>query len=92
MQNCCVNIIYLRGVIWVKRLVAPVIAFTKCSAFDPAPAEPVGEYKGIMISACVSLRAGHAAEFGRPQDQRVFEHAALLQIFYKARSTNRHAV
>ena len=42
---------------------------------------PAGEPVGIVVTAGRAfLMRGHPAEFGRPEDERVVEQAALFQI------------
>ena len=74
-----VDVVAGRGVGAVERLVAPLVALTgDDSALDAAAAEPVGEDIRVVVAAFAALRAGHAAEFGGPQDDRVVEQAALF--------------
>ena len=74
-----VDVVAGRRVGAVERLVAPLVAFAcNDSALDATAAEPVGEDIGVMVATFATLRAGHAAEFGGPQDDRVIKQAALL--------------
>ena len=69
------------GVVTVGRAEAPLVAFTVSHpAADATPGEPVGEHERVVIASLAALRAGHPAKLGRPEDQRVFEHATLLEV------------
>jgi hypothetical protein len=49
--------------------------------FDTATGHPHGEAIGMMIAAIISaLDHGSAAEFAAPHNQRIVEHAALLEV------------
>ena len=47
---------------------------------DAAAGHPDREAERMVVAAVGSLRAGRAAELGRPDDDRLVEQAALLQI------------
>ena len=53
------------------------------AGFDTAAGQPHRKGVGMMIAAIivVTLNHGSAAEFTAPHDERVVEHAALLEIF-----------
>ena len=53
--------------------------------FDAAAGHPHGEPVVVVVAAVVALRGRRAAEFAAPDDQRVLEHAALLQVGEQAR-------
>ena len=64
------------------------------AAFDAAAGQPHGEAVVIVVAAVdlAGIRAGlrqfdggRAAEFAAPDDERVLEHAALLEILEQAR-------
>ena len=50
------------------------------AALDAAAGHPDREAERMMIAAVVPLRAGRAAELGGPDDDRLVEQAALLQV------------
>ena len=50
------------------------------AALDPAAGEPDGEAVGVMVAAVLALGAGSPAELATPDDQGLFEQAALLQV------------
>ena len=55
------------------------------ACFYTTPGEPVGKAIGVMISAVVgasqfALAIDRTTEFASPNDERVFQHAALLQV------------
>src|SRR5688572_8357315 len=75
MQDGGVDVVYLRGIFTVERLVAPLIAWAvRDAALDAAAGEPICEHKWIVIPAEAALRRGHAAELGGPEDDGVFQH------------------
>src|SRR2546423_10949410 len=49
------------------------------AAFDAGTSHPDGEALDMMI-ATIALRHGGAAKFTSPNDQRVFQHAARLEV------------
>ena len=58
----------------VEGFVAPLVAFSGCdAAFDAATAEPIGEDVGIVVAAFAALGAGHAPEFGGPENDGVIK-------------------
>ncbi len=76
-----VDVVHFGWVGAVLGFVAPVIAFADGdTAFDSAAAQPVGEDVGVMVASFAALGAGHSAELGCPEDDGVFEHAALFQV------------
>lgn len=55
------------------------------ACFYATSGEPVGEAIGVMVSAVVgrsqfALAVYGSPEFASPNDERVFQHAALLQV------------
>src|SRR5688572_6429117 len=81
MQDRGVDVVHLGRLSAVKRLVAKLVAGTiGNAAANPPAAQPVGETEGVVIATTTALRRRHAAKFGRPQNQRVVEQAALLEI------------
>ena len=87
-----VDVVDLSGAITIQGLVAPLIALAGSdSTTDAATAEPVGEDEGIVISTDSALCAGHASKFRRPEDDRILEHAALLQVLDQASGPDGHA-
>ena len=79
---------------WVAALgrsKTPLVAFTVChTALDSTSSKPVGEYERVVIPAFSALGAWHSAELGGPEDERVIEHAALLQVEDQRRRSARH--
>src|SRR5262245_15888174 len=64
-----------------RRLPRPAIAFPVCDPrLDSRTGEPRDEGAAVVIAAVAPLRERHAAEFRRPDQERVVEQAALLQI------------
>ena len=47
---------------------------------DAAAGHPDGEAERMMVAAVGSFGAGRAAELGRPDDERLVEQAALLEV------------
>ena len=66
----------------VDHVEAEVVAGAERDAgLDAAAGQPHGEGVGVMVAAVTAaLHHRRAAEFAAPDDQRVVEHAALLQI------------
>ena len=63
------------------RAVAEFVGGTPCDAgFDAAAGEPHGEGIDVVVAAG-ALAHGGAAEFAAPDDERVVEHAAFLEVF-----------
>ena len=50
------------------------------AALDSAAGEPDGEAVGVVVAAVLALGAGGPAELAAPDDQRLVEQAALLQV------------
>ena len=62
------------------------------AAFDAAAGHPDAEAVRMMVAAVAVLRAGRAAELGGPDDQRLVQQAALLEILQqRRRSADRSA-
>ena len=81
VQHGCVDVVDLRGVVAVQRLVAPLVAFTVGhSTLDPSTGKPVGKHEWIVITAFLALRARHTSKLGRPVDDRILKQTPLLQI------------
>ena len=55
------------------------------AALDAAAGQPDREAVGVVVAAVAALRPGRAAELGRPDDQRLVEQAALLQVLRAGR-------
>src|SRR5690606_37354629 len=82
VQNCRVDVVTVGRPVAVEGLVRPLVAFAVGdAAADAAAGEPVREDERVVVAAERTLVAGHAAELGRPEDDRVVEHAALLEVF-----------
>ena len=54
------------------------------AAFDPRARQPGGVASAVMAAAFGAVDAGGSAKLGRPDDERVIEHAALLQVGQQA--------
>src|SRR5690606_18335206 len=79
VQDRGVDIVAVGGPAAVARLVRPLVAFAEGgTSLDAAAGEPVREDEGVVIASPGALVAGHATELGRPEDDRIVEHAALL--------------
>ena len=92
MQDRSVDIVDRGRGVSIKGFVTPDVALTvRQSALDASAAEPVGENERVMIAALAALRRRHAAKLGGPQDERVLEHSALLEILDEGRGAARHA-
>src|SRR5438552_6035985 len=50
------------------------------AGFDPTAAQPDAESGVVVVSTVAALAHGRASEFTRPNDERVFEHVALLEV------------
>src|SRR5205085_614141 len=75
-----------------ERLVAPLVAGAVAeAAADAAAAEPVGEAERVVVAAPAALAARHPAELRRPQDERVVEQAALLEVLDQRGGAAGHA-
>ena len=55
------------------------------AAFDAAAGHPDAEAVRMMIAPVAALRAWRATELGGEENERVVEHASLLEVFEKAR-------
>ena len=76
-----VDVVAGRRIGAVERLVAPLVALASSDpSLNAAAAEPVGEDVGVVVAAFAALRAGHAAELGGPENDRVIEQSALFEI------------
>ena len=77
-----VDVVDLGGVAAVEGFVAEVVAgAVGDAAADAAAAEPVSEAEGVVVAAFAALGAGHAAEFGGPEDEGIVEEPALFEVF-----------
>lgn len=62
-------------------LVGEIIARSeRAASLDACPGEPGYERPSVVVATGGSLREWHPAEFGRPDDERVFEQPTLFQI------------
>src|SRR5262245_51858571 len=50
------------------------------ASLDPAPRKPNGNSVWVVIAAVAELGAGRAAELRGPNDERLIQQAALLQV------------
>src|SRR4051812_27436076 len=55
------------------------------TALDATAGQPDRESVRMMVPTVASLRAGRAAEFGPPHDERLVEHAADFQVSNQGR-------
>lgn len=87
-----VDVVNLCRVVAIQRLVAPLVGRPVAdAAFNAAAAQPVGEDERVMVASLAALGAGHAAEFRRPEDDRVIKHPSLFQVLQQRSRSNRHA-
>src|SRR5690606_11984193 len=92
LQDGGVDIVNGGGMIPVGGFVAPFVAGADGgAAFDAATGQPVGKDEWIMVAPLAALGAGHAAEFGGPENDRVVQQAALLEVLDEGGGTVRHA-
>ena len=81
-QHRGMHVVRSRGMVAVQRLIAPLVALAAGDAPpDAAAAEPVGEYKRIVVAALAPLRAWHPAKLRCPEHECLFEHPSLLKVF-----------
>ena len=81
VQDRGVDVVAARRVVPVGWAEAPLVAFAVSHpAADATTGEPVGEHERVVIAALAALRARHSAKLSRPEDQRVLEHSALLEV------------
>ena len=79
-------------VILIGRSESPLVTLAVGHAsLDTTAGEPVGEHKRIMVTPLTALSAGHAAKLGRPENKRILEHTALLEIEYERSGPTGHA-
>ena len=78
MEHGGVEVVYVDDVLdgVVAEFIGVAIAG---AAFDPAAGHPHGEAFDMVI-ATGALRHGRAAKFTAPDNESVFEHAALLEV------------
>ena len=50
------------------------------AGFDPPATQPNAESCVVVVAAVATLAHWRAPEFARPDDKRVFEHVALLEV------------
>lgn len=86
-----VNVINAGGIRAVLRTETPFVTFPIGAALDAATAEPVGEDEGIVVAPLAALGAGHAAELGGPENERVLEHAPLFEVLDQRGGSMGHA-
>ena len=92
VENRCVDVINLCGVLSIQGLVAKRIAGPVASpASDPPPTQPIGEAIRVVVPPPAPLRTGHAPKFSRPENDRVLEHPSLLEVLDQRRSPACHA-
>ena len=58
---------------WIASQVGMAVLERGGNAFDAAAAEPVSENVGIVVAAFAALGAGHAPEFGGPENDGVIK-------------------
>ena len=87
-----VDVIDLRRIGSVERFVTPLVTKTvSCSTPNSTACQPVRKDERIVVASFSPLSAWHTTKLGRPMDDRVFEHATLLQVGDQCRSTTRHS-
>ena len=92
MQNRRMDVINLRRVGAVKRLVAPLVARPVAHPpLDPPAAEPVAENIGVVVAPLAPLGARHAPELCGPENDRVVEEASAAQVLDQPRRAGSHA-
>src|SRR5262245_48307514 len=58
-----------------ERLPSPFVTFAvRCAGFDASSSQPTDKRPAVVIAAGLPLAERHAAEFRRPDHQRVLEH------------------
>ena len=79
MQHRGVHVIHECRIGSVQRFIAPFVAWAVTDpATNSAPCQPVGEDEWIVITSLSTLRARHSAKLGRPVNNGIVEHSALL--------------
>src|SRR3954454_3178691 len=87
VQDGGMEIVHRDGLL--GRLVTDVIGSAVANPLlQPGPRQPAGEAKVVMIAAARAdpFRERCPAELRRPEDERVVEHAALLEILEETRT------
>lgn len=91
IQNRRVDVVTGGRVVAVGRAEAPLVTFAMShTATDSASSKPVGEHERIVVSAFAALCARHPAKLGSPENERVVQHAALLEVENERRRTTCH--
>lgn len=85
VQDGCVKVADVKGIL--NDVVREVVGLTvDGSAFGAATGHPHRKATGMVVAAIVgfgesTLRVNSAAEFTTPDNEGVFKHAALLEVF-----------
>src|SRR5258708_30155035 len=78
MQNGCMDVVAIGR---LERFIGPFVALTVSHApLDATAGEPVREREPIVVAPLAALAAGHPAEFGRPQNDRIVQHPTRFQL------------
>ena len=92
MKHGRMNVIDLSGTGPIQRLVSPCVTFTiSSSAPNPATRQPVRKNVRIVIAPLSALGRRHPAKFSRPQNDRVVQQPALLQVLNQRRRAPRES-
>ena len=79
VQQRCVQVMYMHRV--VSNVEAQFIRLPmNMSRLDSAAGQPQAEGLLVMVAAVSSLADGRASELATPNDQRIFQQAALFEI------------
>jgi hypothetical protein len=84
VQHGCIEIMDVNGVLY--DVVGVVVGFTdRCAFFHTCSGEPDGEAAGMVVAAIIllgqcALRVHGAAKLPAPDDERILEQAAPLQV------------
>src|SRR5262249_10930997 len=80
VQHSRMEIIGRRSI--ARGLPAPLVTLSVChAALDARARHPAYERAAVVVAAFGSLSERHAAKFGVPQQQCVFEHAPRFEVF-----------
>ena len=86
-----VDVVDLAGAIAVEWFVAPLVGWPVAdAAFDAPATQPVGEDVRVVVSPLAALTSWHATEFSCPQDDRVVEQPALVEVLNEGRRPASH--
>lgn len=92
VQDRGMDVVARGWVIPIGRAESPLVTLAVGHAStDTAAGEPVGEHERIMVTTLAALSAGHPAKLGRPENKRILEHTALLEVEYQRGGATGHA-